>query len=318
MYSSFDSVSYFSASHSGYFSHTNFIGSYMRSLARSWRIMFSTIWSKSSFWPRRSNSAIMFVIISSPNCSTCAASRPSMSVADVANSSIVVARERSSSTSGAESGVAASALALWSRTNCWMVLAPSSLPDNARSVISSVSLNAGFRRLSTSRSMEFIASVRISCSSALSTRSAPFSPESREPILDADVSSALADRSSSSSNSAMASSRIASSAASASRCSASRTLRFCAIWRTSDMVERSAARGYVSSCAAGAISLLGPWEGCPGRGAARRNSKRARSRRRRGEASSRARWAAFWASPLVQNHDLFTRRRRRKAEHRAA
>ena len=119
-------------------------------------------------------------------------------------------------------------------------------------------------------------------------------------------------------DSAMASSRIASSAASASRCSASRTLRFCAIWRTSDMVERSAARGYVSSCAAGAISLLGPWEGCLGRGAARRNSKRARSRRRRGEASSRARWAAFWASPLVQNHDLFTRRRRRKAEHRAA
>ena len=192
--------SYFSASHSGYFSHTNFMGSYMRSRARSWRIMFSTIWLKSSFCPRRSNSAIMFVIISSPNCSTCAVSMPSMSVDDLARSSIVVATLRSSSTVGASDGVAASARSRWSFMNCSIVRTPSSFPLKARSVRVSVSLNAGFRRLSTSRSMEFIASVRISCSSALSTRSAPFSPESREPILDADVSSALADRSSSSSN----------------------------------------------------------------------------------------------------------------------
>jgi len=136
--------------------------------------MFSTIWLKSSFClrarvvgsvevevevevvglrqqrethPSRSNSAIMFVIISSPNCSTWAVSMPSMSVDDLARISIVVATLRSSSTVGASSGDAAceaarrrkekkgkeptSARSRWSFMNCSMVRTPSSFPESA-------------------------------------------------------------------------------------------------------------------------------------------------------------------------------------------
>mmetsp|Transcript_1312 Transcript_1312/g.3674 ORF Transcript_1312/g.3674 Transcript_1312/m.3674 type:complete len:238 (-) Transcript_1312:165-878(-) len=187
----------------------------MRSFANSWRSMFSTIWSKSSFWPNFSNSAIMFVIISSPLCSICAGSSPSIFDEDVANNSMVRLNPRSNSTSGASSEINRSARSRWSRTNCSIVLAPSSLPDNARRVISRVSLNAGFLKLSTSESKRLYASSFISSSIAKSMRFARFSPASSVSMRSPSSSSGFSVRSSSASNSAIASSKISSRSASA-------------------------------------------------------------------------------------------------------
>mmetsp|Transcript_31693 Transcript_31693/g.106769 ORF Transcript_31693/g.106769 Transcript_31693/m.106769 type:complete len:247 (-) Transcript_31693:8-748(-) len=197
------------------------MGSYIKSRARSWRIMFSTIWLKSSFCPIFSNSPIILFIISSPKCSTCAVSMPTMSADSLDSASIVAATVRSSSTSGTWLGVAFSARWRWPFIKSSIVATPSEWPLSAWSVISSVSLNAGLLRLSTRASMSSRALARILSSSSLSMRFGPFSALRAVPARpDEAASSTFALlKSSSSSKSAMASSRMRSSSASASAAS---------------------------------------------------------------------------------------------------